>query len=148
MFIGHPCPHFSEERLMEYAAEFGVSDIVYYTGRRDDVAACISALDAGAVPSLWSEAIARAALEIMACERPLISTTVGVMPDLLPDEAMYPPGDTDGLACLLLSLRESERFRDELLLHQKALMRTLTPEAFLASTLNVYEQALAKLRGA
>lgn len=146
MFIGHPCPHFSEDRLRACAAKAGIADIVRYTGRRTDIAACISALDAGVVASLWSEAIARAALEIMACSRPLISTTVGVMPDLLPGIAMYPPGNIEELARLLLTLHQNELFKRDLLLHQEQRLQQLTPEVFLNSTLTVYEQALAKVR--
>ena len=58
----------------------------------------LRALDVGVVASLWSETIARAALEIMACGRPLVSTSVGVMPDLLPASALVAPGDVDALA--------------------------------------------------
>ena len=147
MFIGHPCPHFPEEKLRTYAAELGVADLVRYTGRRADIAACISALDAGVVASLWSEAIARAALEIMACSRPLLGSTVGVMPDLLPAAAMYPPGDLEALAQLLCTVQQDEQFRRELLLHQEKQLRGLSPQMFLSATLQVYEQALLKVRG-
>ena len=71
------------------------------TGKVPDVTACLSALDVGVVASLWSETIARAALEIMACGRPLVSTSVGVMPDLLPASALVAPGDVDALAGVL-----------------------------------------------
>lgn len=146
LFIGHPIPHFSEEKLRTYAEEAGISDLVHYTGKRKDISACISALDTGVVASLCSEAIARAALEIMACNRPLISTTVGVMPDLLPANAMYPPGNVEKLAELLLSIQDNTQFKHDLLQHQNTCMQQLTPECFLNSTLDVYHSALAKLK--
>ena len=146
LFVGHPTPHFSQERLHAYAEEAGVADIVRYTGRRNDVEACISAFDAGVVASLWSEAIARAALEIMACGRPLVSTTVGVMPDLLPVAAMYPPGNVGELARLILTLKNNIQFKKDLLRHQEANMQSLSPGCFLNSTLAVYEAALARLK--
>ena len=81
--------------------EAGMERYVTITGKVPDVTACLSALDVGVVASLWSETIARAALEIMACGRPLVSTSVGVMPDLLPASALVAPGDVDALAGVL-----------------------------------------------
>ena len=107
---------------------------------------CISALDAGVVASLWSEAIARAALEIMACGRPLLSTTVGVMPDLLPPEAMYEPGNWRALAAKLQLLLSQKEFEQSLLKHSASRMTGLTKQSFLDSTLAVYNAAIAKLK--
>ena len=145
LFIGHPTPHFPQSRLEACAQQEGIAEFVHFTGQRDDVPACISALDAGVVASLWSEAIARAALEIMACGRPLISTTVGVMPDLLPAEAMYAPGDWQALAAKLAMLIKQEDFTQSLLLDTSTRMPGLTKQSFLNSTLQVYNTALANL---
>lgn len=145
LFIGHPTPHFPQSRLEACAQQEGIAEFVHFTGQRDDVPACISALDAGVVASLWSEAIARAALEIMACGRPLISTTVGVMPDLLPAEAMYEPGDWQALAAKLAMLIKQEDFAQRLLLDTSTRMPGLTKQSFLNSTLQVYNTALANL---
>lgn len=144
LFIGHPTPHFPEEKLRKYAQKLGISDLVRYTGKRNEISACISALDTGVVASLWSEAIARAALEIMACNRPLISTTVGVMPDLLPSTAMYLPGNVEELAKLLFSIRGDTQFKHELLQHQNSCIQKLSAKYFLNSTLDVYHSALSK----
>ena len=70
-----------QEEVEAWIREAGMERYVTITGKVPDVTACLSALDVGVVASLWSETIARAALEIMACERPLVSTSVGVMPD-------------------------------------------------------------------
>lgn len=146
LFIGHPTPHFPEERLIEYAKNEGIAEFVHFTGRTDDMPAAISALDAGVISSLWSEAIARAALEIMACKIPLISTTVGVMPDLLPEYAMYEPGNVTMLTDRLLAMLQNETFVEDLLLHEKTRMNSLSAKTFLEDTINVYNQALLNLK--
>jgi glycosyltransferase involved in cell wall biosynthesis len=98
-------------------------------------------MDAGVVASLWSETIARAALEIMACGRPLVSTGVGVMPDLLPHEALCTEGDVTALADLLEKTVRDEPWRHWLQAACVQRMKTLRERDFLDTTLAMYEQA-------
>ena len=134
----------SEEAVRAWAYEAGVADDVLFPGRCPDPCALMNALDLGVVASLGSETIARVALEIMACEVPLVGTTVGVMPDLLTPEALVAPGDIEGLAELLHSfLTEPER-GDRLRVIQAERMRLLSERAFLAQTLAVYRHVREK----
>ncbi len=119
----------------------GINDITRISGKRSDVNACISALDIGVVASLWSETIARSALEIMAVGRPLVSTNVGVMPDLVRPPVLVPPGDSDALASAIAKLTE-ETVRNEVLARQKNTMSQLTLEEFLKRSLNLYHSLL------
>lgn len=118
--------------------EHGLCDITRISGRRDDVPACISALDIGVVASLWSEAIARSALEIMAAERPMVSTSVGVMPDLTAPAMLVEPGDPAALADTLARLINDPALRTQVLEAQKRTMSQLTLEEFLKRSLNLY----------
>ncbi|SOB57013.1 Glycosyl transferase group 1 [Pseudodesulfovibrio profundus] len=117
----------------------GVEDITSITGKRDDVEACISAIDIGVLSSLWSEAIARSALEIMAADRPLVSTTVGVMPDLVPESMQVPPGDFHALANTIANVIEDEKLRENVLAAQKVTMSQLTFEEFFKRSLSLYK---------
>lgn len=128
-----------ESTVRDWIAEHGIGDITTITGRRDDVTACLNAMDLGVVASLWSETIARAALEIMACQVPLIGTTVGVMPDLLDSEALCPAGDVDALAGLIRTVAGNPDLTARLRTRQHLRMADLSETAFLASTLAVYE---------
>ena len=119
--------------------KYGVGEITRISGKRDDVADCINALDIGVVASLWSEAIARSALEIMAAGRPLVSTDVGVMPDLVCPAVMVKTEDIDALANAIESLTDQPEVRDEVLKEQKRTMSQLTLEEFLKRTLNLYQ---------
>jgi len=65
-----------EGEVRAWIKELKLERFVAITGRREDVGACLSAADVGIVSSLWSETIARAALEILAAGRPLLSSTL------------------------------------------------------------------------
>ncbi|WP_419788171.1 glycosyltransferase family 4 protein [Pseudodesulfovibrio sp.] len=118
-----------------------IADITRISGRRNDVAACISALDIGVVASLWSEAIARSALEIMAAERPLVSTSVGVMPDLVSPPALIAPGDETAMAEAIAKVAKPD-ISSQVLDRQKRIMSQLTLEEFLKRSLNLYRSLI------
>jgi glycosyltransferase involved in cell wall biosynthesis len=129
----------TSDQIKTHIHDAQIEDITRISGRREDVAACISALDIGVVASLWSEAIARSALEIMAAERPLVSTNVGVMPDLVIPPALVDPEDVEGLAKTLGAVAENPELRDQILAAQKRTMSQLTLDEFLKRTLNLYQ---------
>ena len=130
-----------QEEVEAWIREAGMERYVTITGKVPDVTACLSALDVGVVASLWSETIARAALEIMACGRPLVSTSVGVMPDLLPASALVAPGDVDALAGVLRRAATDEAWRRDLAGHCSERIMTLRDQDFLEQTLAVYTEA-------
>ncbi len=128
----------AESEVRGWIAEHGLEHAAIITGRRADIPACLNALDLGVVASLWSETIARAALEIMACRVPLIGTRVGVLPDLLEDKALVMPGDIDALAALIRKTVTDETLCPDLRHAQSRVMAGLSGREFLAQTLKVY----------
>lgn len=143
LLIGHETA-VSEAQVREWVREARLEDHVFITGLRSDVAACISALDLGVIASLGSEAVARAAFEIMSCGRPLVSTSVGVMPDLLPPEGLVEPGREEDLARIIERAARDEGFRRRLVQVQEGVLPEVSDEAFLAKSLAVYEGCLAR----
>jgi glycosyltransferase involved in cell wall biosynthesis len=131
-----------EATVRGWIAEHGIDSITAITGKRPDISACLNALDLGVVASLWSETIARAALEIMATGVPLISTDVGVMPDLLEPEALLKAGDVDALAGRIRDVMANPELAESLRLEQRRRMQDLSGHDFLAKTLAVYEGVL------
>ncbi|UTF49237.1 glycosyltransferase [Desulfomicrobium sp. ZS1] len=131
-----------ETTVRGWIKEHGIESITAITGKRPDIPACLNALDLGVVASLWSETIARAALEIMATGVPLISTGVGVMPDLLEPEALFGAGDVDALAGRIREVMERPELADSLRREQCRRMYDLSGHDFLAKTLAVYEGVL------
>lgn len=132
----------SLEEMETMLRERGLERCSVVTGKVDDVPALISAMDVGVVASQGSEAIARAAFEIMSCGVPLIGTDVGVMPDLLGKEALAPAGDTAALSSLVERVVYDGAFREHLVAAQAARMPDFSHEAFLEQSLEVYRAAL------
>ena len=154
LLIGFPTA-VSGEQVESWIREAGVAGHVAITGKVEDVPACLSALDMGVVPSLWSETIARAALEMMACGLPLVATSVGVMPDLLPREALIAPEGwrspavlaaalPEALAAMVRRGMESPEWLNELARRNVERIATLRDEDFLEQSLAVYAEALQR----
>ena len=79
----------------------GLDDVVQFMGRVNDKWAFLAGSRVGVVASKGSEAVSRATLEWMAAGRPVISTTVGGLPDLVDDGMtglLIAPGDAEALA--------------------------------------------------
>ncbi len=129
--------------IKDWMAETGLEGHVTITGKVERVADYLNAVDLALVPSLGSEAIARAALEWMACGIPVIASQVGVLPDLLSPQALVPPGDVAALAARITTALHPG-FREELLDHQKEQLPGLTSHAFLEATMAIYAQARAR----
>jgi glycosyltransferase involved in cell wall biosynthesis len=143
MLLGFPA-NISQERMRGMLRERGLEERTIITGKVDDVAGHMSCLDLAVVASQGSEAIARAALELMSCGIPLLGTDVGVMPDLLSPEALVPAGDAQALAELLFRALSQAAFRQDLRKAQAAAMPRFSQETFLEQTLAAYAQAMRR----
>ncbi len=77
------------DELYALAAKLEIRDKISVTGKVKDVNNTLNMCDFALISSLGSEAIARAALEFMACKIPLISSDIGVMPDLISPSALF-----------------------------------------------------------
>lgn len=128
--------------IMSMAGHAGIGKELKITGIIDDVPAYINMLDLGVLASVGSEAIARAALEIIACEVPLISTKVGVMPDIFPSEILLEPGDQETLAAKTSACLEQPDNLEILREYGRKAMQSLRPENFLEKSLTAYSYAI------
>jgi glycosyltransferase involved in cell wall biosynthesis len=117
------------------------------TGWVENVREALGALDLGVLSSVYSEAIARAALEIIACDVPLLSSDIGVMPDVLPEAMLTPLADAKALAGALERCRREPAFLEELRAAGREALRGLDGASFLRNTLVAYQYALTKLPG-
>ena len=136
----------SLDQVKAWVKEQGIEDRVIITGKHPDVVACISAMDVGVIASQGSETVARAAFEIMSCGVPLVSTTVGVMPDLLPEYALSEVGNSESFIKLLSKVLLDKNWRDDL--REECLVRisSLSEQDFLAQSLAVYERVSEKYK--
>ncbi len=142
LLIGHS-DAFDESRIKAWIAQHGIEQITSITGVRRDVSACISALDAAAIPSTQAEAIPRTALELMACECPTVASATGALKDLFSPPALIPAGDVPALTVTLARLAKHEHMRQEWRRNQLSTVAQLTENDFLQHTLTVYETLLS-----
>ena len=134
---------FKTDDVVRWTRENGLGElgeVVTVTGKVARPEAVLNALDLGMLASLGSEAIARAALELMATGIPLISSTTGVMPDLIPAKYSFEPGDTQAMAERMIEALDAD-WRTELAryCHTRVLEGGLRLEDFLTKTLDVYK---------
>ncbi len=140
LFTGAKATYNADE-VRTWARAAGIGEIVVCSDWVEDIAAFMSSFDIGLVASQSSETIARAALEIMACGRPLIGSSVGVMPDLLTPEALFAPTDIDALSRLMGRCLSDTAFLDSLRAQQSAVIANLDEQAFVQATLDIYRRA-------
>jgi glycosyltransferase involved in cell wall biosynthesis len=94
------------QTLAEQCAAAGLSDRVFFLGRREDVAAVIAASDIFVLPS-WNEGASLALLEAMAVGRPIVASDVPGNRDILRHEEtalLCPPDDPDAIAAAIARL--------------------------------------------
>jgi glycosyltransferase involved in cell wall biosynthesis len=99
--------------LESRAAELGVASRVLFLGERADVPDVLAAFDVFVMPSLW-EGGPYTVLEAMAMQRPVVTTNVGMVPDVVRSgehALVVPPGDSGALAEAVLRLLDDQPLR-------------------------------------
>ena len=129
--------------LRATAAELGIEKNVFFHGKVDGPFGFMSSCDIGVIASLGSEAVSRAALEWLAAGKPLVSTSVGSLPEYVGAPWLVPPGDAPALAekiSALLADPALARRQGEANLARAR--RDFSPSAFAAATCAVFEGAV------
>ncbi len=94
------------EECLRRARESAAADGIVFTGHRDDVAAVMNSLDIFVLPSV-EEHFGRVVIEAMACEKPVIATRAGGVPEIIEDGVsglLVPPCDSESLARAIVML--------------------------------------------
>jgi glycosyltransferase involved in cell wall biosynthesis len=94
--------------LQDLATELGLDGVVEFVGWSLDIPSFWSGCDIAVMPSSQVvESFGLAAVEAMACSRPVVATESGALPELIEDGVsglIVAPGDIEGLAGALISL--------------------------------------------
>lgn len=94
-------------RLETKSAELGLTDRVIFTGRRSDIPRLLTVFDVSVLCSVTVETFPMSFLEAMAMERPLVSTRVGGVPEMIEEREnghVVPLRDPEALANALLDI--------------------------------------------
>lgn len=144
-FAGKP-ENVSIEQLTRTARELGIGKQVEFLGRVEDAAAFMAGCDIGAVASMGSEAISRVAIEWLATGKPVASTSVGSLPEILTEgETAYllPPEEPELMSRHLIRLIEDAELRKSFgEAGRRRYEKLFTAERLAADTERFYEDVL------
>lgn len=133
--------------LVADARRRGLGDTVLFAGARPDAADILAAADAVAISSLW-ESGPIVAVEALQLARPLVSTPVGLVPDLVEDGEsglLVPIGDAVALAGALGRLLDDRSGAERMA--QAGLGRVqerYDPDALVSRVADVYRATLSR----
>ena len=100
LLIGGPRPGEAESEAYAAHLQQIAGPNVHFLGRRSDIPDLLNAIDLLVVASS-RETGPLVLLESLACTTPALSTPVGISPDLLPADAIFPVGDAQALRAAL-----------------------------------------------
>ncbi|HWQ28590.1 MAG TPA: glycosyltransferase [Dehalococcoidia bacterium] len=132
--------------LRALAGELGLDGRVIFTGLRHDAPRLIAAFDVFMMSSIY-EGLPVAVLEAMALGRPVVSTSVGGLPDVIEDRhsgLLVAPDDRAALAQRVLDLLADPAERRRLGDAARARVRQrFSIQTMVRATEDIYEQVLA-----
>ncbi|NCB39066.1 MAG: glycosyltransferase [Erysipelotrichia bacterium] len=133
--------------LKDMAASLGISDKLVCLGLRKDLPDVLAALDIGLVTSTGSEANSRATLEFMASEKPVVGTSVGVIPEIIQNSEqgfIVPPRDSKALSGALEKLLVNPILRHKMgVAARQRVMDNFSMEKFGQVMESVYKKFLS-----
>ncbi|MBF0137670.1 MAG: glycosyltransferase [Magnetococcus sp. DMHC-1] len=102
------------ENLQQQIRDNHLADRVIMAGNQDDVPTWLQALDMFCLPSYANEGVPQALMQAMCTALPVISTTVGAIPELVEQDKtgiLVPPRDIPALAQALRNLLQNPQLR-------------------------------------
>ena len=106
-----------EARLRSYVSSLGLAQQVRILGFRDDLLNVFRSLDLFVIPSVEGDTIPQVLMQALAMGLPVVSTTVGSIPDVVQDGRtgfVVPPRNADTLAERILTLLDDPARRTEM----------------------------------
>lgn len=140
------------ERVNRYLDDMGLRPWVIMTGHREDVERIIPLMDVGVLASDKAEGVPQAALQYMACAKPVVASAAGDIPQVVRHELtglLVRPGDAGALAEAVQRLLEDEALAARLAEQGRRLVeQEFSRQKMVEQTERVYEKALREARGA
>jgi len=133
--------------LVEKAVEADVRDKVHFVGARphDEIPGWLSAADVLVLPS-WHEGLPNVVVEAMACERPVVATRVGGIPEAVEDGEsgiLVDKGNVEALVkAIALLLKDEGRRQSMGVIGRQIVENKFTWERNAIRMTKVYEEVL------
>ena len=135
------------EHLEHLVREHTLEKHVLLPGFRTDVLGCIKGFDVFVMSSV-TEGLGTSLLDAMACERPIVATRAGGIPEIVEDHVtglLVPPRDAKALADAIVRALGDEPLRRQLAAAGFARVRErFTVERMVAETARVYDRIKAQ----
>jgi glycosyltransferase involved in cell wall biosynthesis len=109
----YPHSNTYKQKILSLVNSMGLRDRIIFTGFRDDIPELLASFDLFVLPSR-SEGFGRVNLEAMAMGKPVISTSVGGIPEVVSDEItgiLVPPGNSTALSHAIMRLLSDSHLR-------------------------------------
>ena len=140
-----------KDQLERQIKQLALERHVMLTGFRPDVIGLMKSFDLFAMSSV-TEGLGSAVLEAMACERAVVSTRAGGLPEVVADGEtglLVPPADEPALARAIVELlRDSDRRTAMGRAGRARAVEAFSVDAMVGGTLRAYEHHRAALTGA
>lgn len=136
------------EWLINSAVRLGIDKDMITFGYRNDIPDILSSVDIGLISSLASEANSRATLEFLASGKPVVATSVGVIPEIVQDGEhgfLVRPGEALGMAEALARLVGNPYLREKMgRSGRRRVLDNFNMDLFVGMTEQVYLKAMAR----
>jgi glycosyltransferase involved in cell wall biosynthesis len=137
------------ETLERQIKDLGLDRHVFLTGFRGDVVGLMKSFDVFAMSSV-TEGLGSAVLEAMACERPVVATKAGGIPEAVRDGetgVLVPPHDEAALAAGIVQLLKDPSMRKRFgQAGRERVVSEFSVERLVTGTARVYEKWLSSKR--
>lgn len=137
-----------QPELEAQAARLGIADRVRFLGFQKDVAAVFASFDVAVFPSLW-EGTPLTVFEAMAMRRPILSTNVDGLKDVLRNESnalVVPARDADALAAGMRRLLDEPDLAERLALEAHETSGRFGIQAFVDKMSTLYELLVGRYK--
>lgn len=148
LVIGYEA-EFSKIDLINMAKKHGIEKDVIIIDKWCNLPELLSIIDIGVIASIGSEANSRACLEFMAEGKPVVATTVGVLPEIFEDNKtgfLVPPKQPEIMTEKILELMKDKEKREEMgRLARRMVEERFSQKNFVSKTEEIYYQAMEKV---
>jgi glycosyltransferase involved in cell wall biosynthesis len=135
-----------EQELRNLARDLGIEDLVRFAGFRNDMAACVQAMDIGVQPSIDCDTSSFSMKEEMAAEKPVVASDHGGLTEIVTDGIegfVAPAGTVEPLASALERLLAEDGLRVRMgRAGRERVLRDFTVQVFAQRTAEAYYRAL------
>ncbi len=136
--------HGFRETLQQLALAPSLEGRVTFTGHRDDVGACMRAMDVVVLSSRYHETLGMVLLEAMAVGRQAIGARVGGVPEVLTSGSpglLVPANDDEALAAAMTEMLRRGPLDERI--GRDFVLRNFSPDVFCARVAAIYDDALS-----